>query len=170
MTDRAVVAVSVEDPAWSRQVPRVVAHCRRAVLAALDMEGLGRSDLETSVVLTGDDAVQRLNCDYRGSNYPTNVLAFPLCVGAMPLGFTPRQPGPVLLGDIVVAYETTVREAAAEGKLLADHLSHLVVHGMLHLLGYDHDSARAARRMEGLETRILLALDVPAPYGEEAEA
>ena len=169
MTDRAVVAVAVHDPAWSRQVPRVAAHCRRAARAVLDMEGLARTQLETSVVLTDDGAVHRLNLDYRGSNRPTNVLAFPICNGAAP-DLARRLPGPVLLGDIVVAYGTTAREADADGKSLADHLSHLVVHGMLHLLGYDHDTEQAARRMEGLETRILLALGIAAPYGEDAEA
>jgi len=105
---------------------------------------------ELSIVLADDALVRTLNRDWRAKDKPTNVLAFP---NAAPL-----------LGDVVLAFETCAAEAAAQGKPLADHLSHLVVHGVLHLAGHDHGHAREARIMEDLERRILAAAGIPDPY------
>jgi probable rRNA maturation factor len=116
--------------------------------------------LVIGVRLTDDDEQRRLNRAYRGKDAPTNVLAFPLADLADPL-----PPGsPLLLGDVVLAFETVRREAEAQGKPLADHLRHLVVHGVLHLLGFDHDSELDAAAMEAREVEILAALGVPDPY------
>jgi probable rRNA maturation factor len=119
-----------------------------------------RGPVELSILLADDAAQQRLNRKYRGKDAPTNVLAFPA-----------RGPGadipcgaPVLLGDVVLALETIAREAAEQGKSFTDHLRHLVVHGVLHLLGCDHGSPAEAAIMESLETSILAELGVPDPY------
>ena len=116
--------------------------------------------LVVGIRLTDDDEQRRLNRAYRGKDAPTNVLAFPLAGLADPL-----PPGsPQLLGDVVLAFDTVRHEAEAQGKLLADHLRHLVVHGVLHLLGFDHDSEPEAAAMEAREVEILDALGVPDPY------
>jgi probable rRNA maturation factor len=114
-----------------------------------------------SVVLVDDDAIQSLNRNWRGIDKPTNVLSFPS--PRLPARFA-AGPIPLPLGDIFIAYETVAREAAGEGKPFMHHFAHLVVHGFLHLLGYDHDSDQAAEDMERLEARILAKFDIPDPY------
>jgi probable rRNA maturation factor len=115
--------------------------------------------VELSVTLTDDAEQARLNRLYRGRDGPTNVLSFP--AGANSSGL----PGmPLLLGDVVLAFETTAREAREQQKPVADHLRHLVVHGVLHLLGCDHEAEAEALTMEALEKEILAALGVPDPY------
>jgi len=110
---------------------------------------------EPSVVLTNDDAIRKINAQWRQKDAPTNVLSFPAA----------HMPGvPRMLGDIIIAYETTAREAKEEHKPFANHLSHLAVHGFLHLLGYDHESDAEAEDMERLERDILARLGVPDPY------
>jgi len=111
-------------------------------------------------VLADDGEQRRLNRTWRGRDAPTNVLAFP----AAPAGVPAVAGAPLLLGDIVLAGETVAREAAEQGKPFADHLRHLVVHGVLHLLGYDHDADEAAVAMEAIETSILAGLGVSDPY------
>ncbi|WP_236823675.1 rRNA maturation RNase YbeY [Blastochloris viridis] len=112
---------------------------------------------EVSIALVDDAAIRQLNRDFRGKDQPTNVLSFP----APPFGV----PGaPVLLGDIAVAFETSAAEAAAEAKSISDHLSHLVVHGVLHLLGFDHLDTEDAEHMEAAERDILAALGIADPY------
>lgn len=117
-------------------------------------------------MLADDAAVRALNAAYRGRDAATNVLAFAAREGDTPV--VPEEPAG--LGDVVLALETLLREAAAQGKPPADHLRHLCVHGLLHLLGYDHGDAREAAEMEGLEVRILAGLGVPDPYAAPAGA
>ena len=118
--------------------------------------------LVIGIRLTDDREQRHLNQTYRGQDRPTNVLSFPLDDLA-----EPRPPGsPVLLGDVVLAFETVRREADQQHKPLADHLRHLVVHGVLHLLGFDHEGEIEAEAMEGCEVEILAALGVPDPYGD----
>lgn len=116
--------------------------------------------VEVSIVLGDAAEQQQLNRDHRGETAPTNVLAFP--------GWEPemRVPSgaPVLLGDVVLALEIVAREASEQDKPIADHLRHLVVHGILHLLGYDHLTPTEAKVMESLEKAILAELGVPDPY------
>ncbi len=157
---RVLVEIAVESPLWSAEpdAETIVRRALRAACAATPDAGG-----EVSVVLTGDAAIRILNRDWRKLDKPTNVLSFP----APRVGrddAADQGGAPALLGDIVIAYETTAREAEAEGKPLSGHLAHLVVHGFLHLLGYDHESDAAATDMEGLETRILATLDVPDPH------
>jgi len=148
---RLTVDVAVKSPLW-RAEPGARAVVRRSVLeaaAAVSAEG------ELAVVLADDSAIRKLNRDWRGKDAATNVLSFPL----------PAAGAAGLLGDIVIAYETTAREAQAEGRPLRNHLAHLAVHGFLHLVGYDHETDREADAMESLETVILSRLGVPNPYG-----
>jgi probable rRNA maturation factor len=121
-------------------------------------------------VLCDDSAIRALNRKWRGQNAPTNVLSFSAAApGEKPPG-TPYNKTPHI-GDIVIAYETVAREAAAEGKPFKHHLAHLAVHGFLHLLGYDHQSDREAQRMERTERTILKRIAVPDPYApREPEA
>jgi probable rRNA maturation factor len=115
---------------------------------------------EVSLVFTDDASIRAINAEWRSQDKPTNVLSFP----AFPV--TPgKNPGP-MLGDIILAHETLVREAADLGKPFDEHLSHLLVHGFLHLFGYDHLEDDEAERMESLETRILAGLGLSDPYGD----
>lgn len=134
----------------------------RAARAAFAAAADTSRDTEAALLLTDDAAVQALNRDYRGQDKPTNVLSFAALDDDMP---TPDD-APLLLGDIIVAFETVMAEAARDAKTPADHFSHLVVHGMLHLLGFDHDDETQAETMEALEVKILSRLGIADPYGE----
>ncbi|MBM3619766.1 MAG: rRNA maturation RNase YbeY [Alphaproteobacteria bacterium] len=146
------IDVEVLDPRWLESLRTARSICRRAAQAAIDGGGKRLPDRVSIVVaLDSDAAVRRLNRTYRGKDKPTNVLSFP---GAEPF-----------LGDIVLARQTVLREARDQGKRPAAHLTHLVMHGTLHLLGYDHErSERQARRMERLETRLLATMGIADPY------
>ncbi|EJF80807.1 metalloprotein, YbeY/UPF0054family [Bartonella sp. DB5-6] len=117
---------------------------------------------EVSLLFTDDKHMAQINAQWRNKNEPTNVLSFP----AFPLkvGQTPR----VMLGDIIIARETVALEASAEGKLFQDHLTHMIVHGVLHLLGYNHETDEEAYQMEKLEREILQKLFIKDPYTELA--
>ncbi len=159
------IAVVVEDPDWTGSLPDAEALARRAAAAALEAaetSALLPASSEVSVVLASDALVQSLNRDYRGFDRPTNVLSFGHV--ERPGGAQAPHGAPLLLGDVVLARETLLREASEQGKRPDHHLTHLVVHGVLHLLGYDHQDAADASRMEGLESRILAALGMPDPY------
>jgi probable rRNA maturation factor len=119
---------------------------------------------EVTLVLTDDDEMRELNRTWLGKDAATNVLSFP---SGRPFGETHGEPFP--LGDIVLAAETVIEEAKLKGLPVADHATHLVVHGMLHLLGHDHERDADAERMEALETKILAGLGVADPYAEDAK-
>jgi probable rRNA maturation factor len=142
-----VIDIEVEDPAWSAALPEPEAVVLPAAEAALDARG------GVTILLTDDDSVAALNERFRGKAGPTNVLSFP----------APDNPEDHL-GDIALAYGVCAREAAEQGKPLAHHLQHLVAHGVLHLLGYDHLTEAEAEEMEALERRLLADLGVPDPY------
>lgn len=162
------ITVIARDASWRETEPQAEALARRAAEAAfLHVSAhprLGRR-AEATVVLADDALVRNLNNTFRGQDRPTNVLSFGNLEGPVPSG----QPG--LVGDVVLARETVLREAAEQGKTLGDHLTHLVVHGILHLLGYDHDDEPGAREMESLEVSILADLGIADPYrdGEHDE-
>lgn len=140
-------------------VPDAEGVARRAALAALDACGDAvPRPCELAVTLTDDAAIRVLNREWRGIDKPTNVLSFPQA--DLPEGVDAPQP----LGDVIVALETLQAEAAAEGKAPAHHLAHLVVHGTLHLMGYDHLEDDEAEEMEALERRILAGLGIDDPY------
>jgi probable rRNA maturation factor len=132
---------------------------RRAIAEAAAT--LSTPGAELAIVLTDDSAIRLLNRTWRGVDAATNVLSFP----------TGRTGGaPLLIGDIVLAYETIAAEALAEGKPFAHHLAHLAVHGFLHLLGYDHERKKDAEAMERLERDILQRLAIPDPYQAASRA
>lgn len=165
MSGRVVdIGCRIDDQRWLTLVAdpdAVLAPVAAAALAAADAP---KGPLELAIVLADDAAVRRLNRDYRGVDRPTNVLSFPL-VDARAGDEAAAAGAPLLLlGDVVVAYETVTAEAAEQGKAPVDHLRHLVVHGVLHLLGYDHDADPDADAMERLEARILAQFGVVDPY------
>jgi probable rRNA maturation factor len=132
---------------------------RRAARAAFRASPRSGPTFSVTLVLTGDDEMRGLNRLWRGKDAPTNVLSFPADAN--------RDRG--FLGDIVLAYETALREAKERGISLADHVSRLVVHGMLHLLGFDHEDDRHAERMERVERSALASIGVADPYAEANE-
>jgi probable rRNA maturation factor len=153
---RVSLDLSVEAGDWGPK-RHFGALARKAVAAAIAELGL-TGDTELSLLLTDDASIRVLNAEWRGKDKPTNVLSFP----AFPV--KPGDAIPPMLGDIVIARETVVAEALAEAKPFENHLSHLVVHGFLHLLGYDHEDDDEAEEMEAAERRILARLAIPDPY------
>jgi len=153
------VDVLIESEAW-RMLPEAEDIVRRAIAYAATSEvAIHPRGAELSVLLCDDQTITALNARWRGQERPTNVLSFP----APPLrGAAPTEK--VALGDIAIAYETLAREASEQGKSVSDHLSHLVVHGFLHLLGYDHCVEGEAEQMERLESGILARIGVANPY------
>lgn len=143
--------IMVQDERWNAAFSGVEARVERTALQALECAGFDADGVELSVVLADDSFVQDLNKGYRGKDKPTNVLSFP-------------QDEPSMLGDIILAYETIETEAATQGKSFEDHATHLIVHGVLHLLGHDHMKAAEAETMEGLEVEALKALGIKNPY------
>lgn len=160
------VDIAVPMRQWMDILPDAGDLVRSAVTAAWRAGGGDASAaVEVSVVLADDATVRALNHEHRGNDKPTNVLSFPIGGAGGP------DAAPTMLGDVVLACETVTAEAAAQGKSVADHLRHLVVHGVLHLAGYDHEDDAEAEKMERLETRILADLGVgdPYQYGDVAE-
>lgn len=157
------IQISVEDGGWPDEAV-LAALASRVLGAAADFlareedQPFPKMAPELSLVFTNDDSIQEINAEWRDQDKPTNVLSFP----AFPLQ-PGGMPGP-MLGDIVVARETVEREAVDLDKTFDDHLTHLLVHGFLHLFGYDHMEKDEAEEMEALETRILAGLGLSDPY------
>lgn len=160
--------LSIEDSFWESTdfasvsfyqhlIETVFSHLRKQALCP-DVQ----REVQISILLTNDAQIQDLNRDYRNKDKPTNILSFPmddLFNSALAL---PDQP--LMLGDLILAHETIWREAHTENKKIHDHLTHLLVHGLLHLLGYDHINEKEAETMESLEINILKSLDIKNPY------
>jgi probable rRNA maturation factor len=144
----SAITLLVDDPGWRK--PRgLVTDLRRAAEAAL---ACARLKGKLTILLSNDARLKSLNHDFRGKNKPTNVLSFP------------AQGDDGYHGDVAIAYGVALKEAEAAGKSLAGHASHLVVHGVLHLAGYDHEKPRDAKIMEPLEVKILKKLGIADPY------
>jgi probable rRNA maturation factor len=143
--------------------PEAEAVIMRAIEAAASMVEADTGEAELAVMLTDDSGIRTLNSNWRGIDKPTNVLSFP---ALQPPGGHEPDDAPRMLGDIAIAYETTRREADEEQKPLSHHLSHLAVHGFLHLVGYDHEKDGEAEVMESLEREILATLGIPDPYAD----
>jgi len=143
--------IEIEDAAWTDALADAEALVLAAAEATLASEGAGSEGV--TLLLTDDATIRDLNRRFRQQDKPTNVLSFP----------APTNPER-FLGDIALAYGVCAREAAEQGKPLAHHLQHLVAHGVLHLLGYDHMSDAEASEMEGLERAVLAGLGIPDPY------
>jgi probable rRNA maturation factor len=169
--------ISVPSPLW-RRLPRARPIARETIAAAAESGDVSAGDV--SLCLADDAALRALNLSWRGIDKPTNVLSFPAAVDAVAdrVGRAPKDvpkdarlaagyEARLQLGDIALAYETLAREADELGVSLADHYRHLLVHGFLHLIGYDHETDAEAERMEALETTILARLGVADPYARE---
>ena len=146
---------------WQTE-PEAEAVVHRAIEAAAELTDADVGEAELAVMLTDDSGIQTLNSNWRGIDKPTNVLSFP---ALQPTAGAPAD-APRMLGDIAIAYETTRKEADDEQKPFDHHLSHLAVHGFLHLIGYDHDTDDEAEAMEDLEREILARLGIADPYAD----
>jgi probable rRNA maturation factor len=146
-----LIDIEIEDPAWAEALPDAEALTRAAAEAALAAEGADGEGV--TLLLTDDATVRELNARFRDKDAATNVLSFP----------APHNPERHL-GDVALAFGVCAREAGQQGKPLGNHLQHLVAHGVLHLLGYDHMTDAEAEAMEGLERAVLAGLGVPDPY------
>lgn len=160
------VDILPEDPRWSDLSFDDLAI--RATDATLSHVGLDPADWEISILACEDARIADLNAAFRGKPQPTNVLSWPSAErGPSGPGAIPALPEPEVareLGDLAIAYDTCLRESLAAGLPFPDHVTHLLVHGTLHLLGYDHETNEDAARMESLEVEILATLGVPNPY------
>lgn len=155
------IEIAVEDPRW-QELGDLEAFAAQSLEAALrELEEQPGGGAEVSLLFCDDARMRALNRDFRGKDQPTNVLSFP--------GPDLPEPAPVL-GDIALGYETIVREAGEQGKSFADHARHMIVHGFLHLLGYDHQTEADASEMEATEIRVLQRLGVANPYGDPLQS
>ena len=146
-----------------RSEPNAEAVIHRAIAAAAEVVDADVGEAEIAVMLTDDAGIRTLNSNWRGIDKPTNVLSFP---ALQPTGDGSPDEAPRMLGDIAIAFETTSGEADNEQTPFDHHLSHLAVHGFLHLIGYDHEKNDDAEAMETLEAEILAQLGIPDPYAD----
>lgn len=180
------IEINVEEDKWLQAIPTAEEYIKESCIAALQATKITNhaDNVEISVLLTNDESIKILNRDYRGMDKATNVLSFPLLSFPRRLESTANIPGnrakpeestgkqwfpasagmTTELGDIIFALETIQAEASEQQKNITDHLSHLTVHGTLHLLGYDHEEDEEAEEMESLEVEILAGLGIESPY------
>lgn len=164
------IDLDISDPRWS--VLGLEKICEKAALAVLERLDIDPEECELSVLGCGDERIQELNADFREKDKATNVLSWPAEERSADVeGDLPEPPqadifGTIELGDVAISYDTCAREAEETGKTLADHAIHLMVHGVLHLLGFDHIREGDASLMEGLETEILGKMGIKDPYSE----
>jgi probable rRNA maturation factor len=163
---RTCADISVEDERWlsAGGFCALIPKLADATVAEVKLAPEGHA---VSIALMSDAQVRSLNKAFRGKDSPTNVLSFP---SASPVGSIWNQAGPVFLGDVALAYETVAREASEQGKPIQNHAAHLVVHGVLHLTGFDHETGSDAERMEATERLILGKFGIPDPYADDAPA
>jgi probable rRNA maturation factor len=152
------VSIAADDSGWDA-IPDLRKLARRAAAATLAAAYSGPRPAKLAILFTGDAAVAEMNRHWRGKASPTNVLSFPA-----PSSLPVPAGEPVPLGDIVLGFGTVAREAAEQGKPLPHHATHLIVHGVLHLLGQDHQTEAEAENMERLERVILTKLGIADPY------
>jgi probable rRNA maturation factor len=157
-----ITEVLVVADCWQDE-PDAEAVIQRAIAAAAENVDADVADAEIAVMLTDDSGIRTLNSNWRGVDEPTNVLSFP---ALQPDGGRREDDAPRMLGDIAIAYQTMRREADDEQKPFDHHLSHLAVHGFLHLIGYDHETDDDAEAMETLEQEILAQLGIADPYAD----
>lgn len=161
----ACVEIDIADERWGAAWPGYELKLNEIYSHVLAVSGLpvGTRDMEISVVLTHDAQIQHLNKQHRGKDAPTNVLSFPSYESGQLDGVSPSGP-PLLLGDLALAYETTAREAEVKAVPLAHHATHLVIHGILHLLGFDHQNDIEADDMEAKEVEFCRDFGIANPY------
>ena len=146
-----IVDISVQYKEWTRSIRDIQNVVLSVIALTLDKAGVESHGQELSIVLADNDFIQKLNKEWRGKDKPTNVLSFP-------------QDEPSMLGDVILAYETVEQEAKEQNKRFENHATHLIVHGLLHLLGHDHIEDDEAETMEALEIQILADLGIKNPY------
>lgn len=161
MTGQVTIELSIEEPLWAALDLSVLA--QRACQAAATVLRLA-VPCDVSILAANDGRIASLNEEFRGKAVPTNVLSWPSEDLAGPPGELPKLPTDLEIGDIALAYETCAREAAEFGRTMQNHVTHLIVHGFLHLLGYDHENDEDATVMEGLEIQALETLGIENPY------
>lgn len=164
------IAIILDKPCWGDTVSQWETLIKPVALETLRQSSLRLPpEAEISVLLTDDATIQELNRTYRGYDKPTNVLAFPSLEpqAISDLGIPQNIQGPLILGDVALAFETIQRESLSQKKPFEHHLAHLTVHGILHLLGFDHNQDNEALTMESLEIKILSSLMIPNPYQEQ---
>lgn len=152
-----LIEAVIEDPRW--EAAGLEALAERAARATLESEGLDPGAYGISLLGCDDSRIAALNADFRGKDAPTNVLSWPAGKANHAIPGEPEN-----LGDVAMSYDTCAREAAEGGLSLGAHATHLVIHGVLHLLGWDHEDDAEADEMERLETKILASLGVADPY------
>ncbi len=161
-TDDVEVTVLLHAPVWNEALPGVEMFAtelaRRAMISVASLWQKSERGAEMSVVLTDDDEIKTLNASYRDKDAPTNVLSFPASADAIMPGM------PLPLGDVVLSYTTICREAEEQGKALRAHTAHMIVHGCLHLVGFDHQTDEEAESMEAREIALLGAMGIRNPY------
>ncbi len=150
----------IEDDRWDASVGDLSVRVTTAVLRSMQLDPKA---YKICVLFCSDIRIATLNADFRGKSGPTNVLSWPSEERATP-DHAPEKPNPGELGDIAIAFETCAREAAEQGKAFDAHITHLLVHGVLHLLGFDHETDADAALMEAREVEILETLGLPDPY------
>jgi probable rRNA maturation factor len=163
---RTCADVSVEDERWL-SIDGFCDKIQSLTAGALTAAGLEPGSHALAIALMSDAEVHALNKAFRAKDAPTNVLSFP---SAPAFAKHQSSSGPVFLGDVALAYETVVREAQEQDKPVSNHAAHLVVHGVLHLAGFDHETGADAEHMEAAERQILAKLGIPDPYGDDAPA
>lgn len=157
-----ITEVLVVADCWQAE-PDAETVIHRAIATAAELVTADVAETELAVMLTDDAGIRTLNSNWRGIDRPTNVLSFPALPPSGPRG---PDDAPRMLGDIAIAYQTTRKEADDEQKPFDHHLSHLAVHGFLHLIGYDHETDDDAETMEAIEREILSQLGIPDPYAD----
>ena len=157
-----IISFITENPAWRPLLTKERAFFRKALKKTFSYLDLPKKKFNMSVLFAADEGVQRLNKEYRGKDKPTNVLSFPQYEELQDI--VAANDNDLELGDVVLAFETVKAEAKAQKKTLKNHTTHLLVHGLLHLCGYDHMSPQDARDMESLEIAILATLNIKNPY------
>lgn len=166
-----LVDLVVEEPAWLDALPEMEAIAEDAARLALSVVDLAPEDFSVALLACDDERIAGLNSDFRDKPTPTNVLSWPTAeLGAAAPGEMPKTPksgpfpGPTPLGDVAIALQTCEHEAKSAAKPLKNHVTHLILHGCLHLLGYDHETPRDAALMEGIERRALARIGIDDPY------
>lgn len=172
--DEGLLDLLTDEEGWDTALPDLEAIAADAATRAIAAAGLGADQMQFCLLATNDEVIAGLNRDHRGKPVPTNVLSWPAFdLAPADDGAEPRKPpasapggGRIFIGDVAIALQTVTAEANAARRPLKDHTIHLILHGVLHLLGHDHVRSGDAMRMEGIERSVLGALGLPDPYLE----
>jgi probable rRNA maturation factor len=172
--NRIILDVTIGAAGWEKEiadpVPLLRQATRRAVAASGSRAARGGRTVAVNVALLDDRGIRKLNRQYRGKDKPTNVLSFAAAGDDLPPPARGKSSRSLQLGDIAIALGTVRREAKAQGKSVKNHLAHLMVHAVLHLLGYDHEDDAEAERMENVERRTLAAMGIADPYQSPSQS